>query len=150
MASYTSANSPTAESYPFGGNCARRPLMDSRAWNLIFHESQTNTPRKAVSIMTLICLSTVMGFITAVAIVMGSFSYAVHWDVIPEDIWDYYGNYDFSWSFRNQVIWLDAHDIFWWLVFMAIWMLSTTIMYRVFLYVRFAPFREAKHKGYQD
>lgn len=150
MASYASSNVPTAESYPFGGNGARQPLMDNRAWNSIFHESQTNTPRKAVSIMTLICLSTVMGFIMAVAIVMGSFSYAVHWDVIPEEVWEYYEDQDFSWSFRNQVIWLDAHDIFWWLVFTAVWMLSTMIMYRVFLYVRFAPFREAKHRGYQD
>ncbi|KXH67043.1 hypothetical protein CSAL01_06585 [Colletotrichum salicis] len=148
MATYTSTNYPPAESYPFGGNGVHRPLMDSRTWNLIVNESQTNTPRKAISIMTLICLSTVMGFISAVAIILGLYYYyAVHHAIVPWDVIDYYGS---TWSIRNKLIWLDAHDMLFWLIFMLIWTLSTSLMYRVFLYVRFAPFREAKHKGRQD
>ncbi|KAK1673862.1 hypothetical protein BDP55DRAFT_633476 [Colletotrichum godetiae] len=148
MSTYTSPNYPPAESYPFGGNGVHRRLMDSRSWNLLLNESQTNTPRKAISIMTLICLSTIMGFISAVAIILGLYYYyAVHHVIVPWDVIDYYG---ITWSIRNKLIWLDAHDMFFWLIFMLIWTLSTSLMYRVFLYVRFTPFREAKHKGRQD
>ncbi|OHF01187.1 hypothetical protein CORC01_03502 [Colletotrichum orchidophilum] len=142
MTTFMTSNKPPAESYPFGGGNGFRSYIDKSNWNFIINESATNTPRKAISKTTIICLSMAMGFITVWAIIaIVHFNFALHWNIVD--------HYQSSWVIDNELMWLDAHGIFWLAIFVAAWILWTAVMYRMFKYVKFAPFREARYKERQ-
>ncbi|KAJ0166132.1 hypothetical protein CTA2_8549 [Colletotrichum tanaceti] len=125
MASCTTRIKMPTEAYPYSSSDAHRhqPVtVNSRSSDIVAKDAGTTRARVAVSNTVLVGISAVIGFVT----VAGS-------DVA-----------------LLLLLYLDrpipiSHLLAWELMFMGTWILATWIIYRLLVFVKFAPFRGAKH-----
>ncbi|CCF38799.1 hypothetical protein CH063_09797 [Colletotrichum higginsianum] len=123
MTSCTTRIKMATEAFPCSSSGdARQHPINSRSFDIITNDTRTTGARVAVSNTILIGISAAIGFAT----VAGS-------DVA-----------------LLLLLYLDrpipiSHLLAWELMFMGTWILATWIIYRLLVFVKFAPFRGAKH-----
>ncbi|KAK1965207.1 hypothetical protein LY78DRAFT_658536 [Colletotrichum sublineola] len=112
----------STEAYPYRDENTRQSSINSRPIDTITNSQRTTTTRVAVSNTILICISAAIGFMmvsgTDVALLL--------------------------------LFYLDRHMpigymLAWELFFGASWFVVSWIMYKLLIFVKFAPFRGAKH-----
>ncbi|GKT82604.1 hypothetical protein Ct61P_00454 [Colletotrichum tofieldiae] len=108
--------------YPYRGDDTRQLSINSRAVDIIANDPRTTRTRVAVSNTILIGISAAIGFM----MVAGT-------DVAL-----------FLVFYLNRPMPFD-YMLAWEVLFVGTWAISSWIMYKLLVFVKFAPFRGAKH-----
>ncbi|KAK1572993.1 uncharacterized protein LY79DRAFT_594202 [Colletotrichum navitas] len=112
----------SAEAYPYRDEKTCHLSIDSRPIDTVTYSQRTTTTRIAVSNTILIGISAAIGFM------MVAGTDVALWLLLYLD--------------RQMPI---SYMLAWELLFVASWVIVSWIMYRILVFVKFAPFRGAKH-----
>ncbi|EFQ36221.1 hypothetical protein CGRA01v4_04656 [Colletotrichum graminicola] len=112
----------SAEAYPYRDEKTRHLSIDNRPIDTVTYRQRTTTTRVAVSNTILIGISAAIGFM------MVTGTDVALWLLLYLD--------------RKMPI---TYMLAWELFFVASWAIVSWIMYKILVFVKFAPFRGAKH-----